>query len=117
MAQLVHSRPPERQSSGRLGTLEVHLIPKRQVAGYLWSYIWTIELTSQETAELLHAISVILPTVKVRAAVRRIVEAASKRSQPFGPGSLKDYNIAEDETTIRFALTVSKKRTLDVASP
>ena len=48
------------------------------------------------------------PTAKVRAAVRRIVRKASKQGQPFGPGSLKDYEITEDKTAIRFALMDAK---------
>jgi hypothetical protein len=85
--------------------LEVHIVPKRQDPGYMWSFIWTIELTSRQTEEMLQAILTSLPPAQVHAMVRRVIKNTSRRNQPFGPGSLEDYDLIEGRTTIRFALT------------
>ncbi|MEO8006451.1 MAG: hypothetical protein ABI771_16165 [Betaproteobacteria bacterium] len=86
-------------------TIEVRLVPKKATPGFLWSYVWTIELSGGQATslfELLHHRRGSRSASK--AAVRRIAIAASRRGLPFGPGSLADYDLVEEETVVRFDL-------------
>ncbi len=117
MALRVHSKLSghgllkEHSSSRRLkrplprATIEVRLVPKKATPGFLWSYVWTIELSGGQAAslfELLHRSRG--SRSSSMAAVRRIVIAASRRGLPFGPGTLADYALVEEETAVRFDL-------------
>lgn len=82
----------------------MHLVPKREDLGYMWSYIWTIELTSSETDEFLSGITQNRPVAELHLAVHRIIRSATQRGQPFGPGTLDDYDILDEKTAVRFVL-------------
>lgn len=86
-------------------TIEVRLVPKKATPGFLWSYVWTIELSGGQAASLFESLHRGRGSrSSSMAAVRRIVIAASRRGLPFGPGSLADYDLAEEETVVRFDL-------------
>jgi hypothetical protein len=117
MALRVHSKLSghgviRKQSSSRRlkrplarATIEARLVPKKATPGFLWSYVWSIELTGGQAAslfELVHRSRGSRSTSM--AAVRRIVIAASRHGLPFGPGTLADYDLVEEETVVRFDL-------------
>lgn len=86
-------------------TIEARLVPKKATPGFLWSYVWTIELRGGQAASLFDLLGRSRSSRSTSmAAVRRIVIAASRRGLPFGPGSLADYDLVEEETVIRFDL-------------
>ena len=86
-------------------TIEARLVPKKATPGFLWSYVWTIELSGGQAEALFALIHRKRGSrSSSMAAVRRIVIAASRRGLPFGPGSLADYDMVEEETVVRFDL-------------
>lgn len=86
-------------------TIEARLVPKKATPGFLWSYVWTIELRGSQAASLFELLGRSRGSRSMyRAAIRRIVIAASRRGLPFGPGSLVDYDLVEEETVLRFDL-------------
>jgi hypothetical protein len=117
MALRVHSKlsgrglPKEYSSVRRTkrplprATIEARLVPKKATPGFLWSYVWTIELRGAQAASLFELLHRGRGSRSASmAAVRRIVVAASRRGLPFGPGSLADYDLVEEETVLRFDL-------------
>jgi hypothetical protein len=117
MALRVHSklsghRVIKKQSSSRRvkrplprASIEVRLVPKKATPGFLWSYVWTIELSGGQAASLFESLHRGRGSRNTSmAAVRRIVIAASRLGLPFGPGSLADYDLVEEETVVRFDL-------------
>ena len=87
-----------------LAVLEVQVRPKRAITGYLWSYIWSIDLTRADRSVALGLLHGELPAAKKRAWVLRVVARAARRGLPFGPGSLADYDLIEDDVSVRFPL-------------
>jgi len=102
MALRVHSNVSDSTPFTRCGSLEIHLVPKISQCGYLWSYVWTIDLTSAETCELLLGIMQDRQTAELHEVIRQIIAIASENRQPFGPGNLEDYQIIEARTAVRF---------------
>lgn len=86
-------------------TIEARLVPRKATPGFLWSYVWTIELRGAQATSLFELLHRSRGSRSASmAAVRRIVVAASRRGLPFGPGSLADYDLVEEETVLRFDL-------------
>lgn len=90
-----------RKRNTPIATLEVRMVPKREEAGFLWSYVWTIELRPNQAQQLYRLVGN-STRAAVRSVVRRIVRSAAARGLPFGPGSLADYELMEEQTVLRF---------------
>ncbi len=84
--------------------IEVRLVPKLQNPGFLWSYVWTIELVESERERLLEMVQQRAPSLQFVSEIQRVVERASQQGLPFGPGTLSDYEIMENESVLRFDL-------------
>lgn len=84
--------------------IEVRLVPLKQQPGFLWSYVWTIELVASERERLLAMMQKRASSTQFAAEVRCIVERAAQQGLPFGPGTLRDYELVENETVLRIDL-------------
>lgn len=97
MAQRVSSR----RRRGASATLEIRLAPKTQAEGFLWSYVWTVEIDARSAAALEALIDMGACRSRIERRLRRILHAAAPHTPPFGPGGLDDYRIILEEAVLR----------------